>query len=91
VEWLPILRDFGLPTVLVLFFVASSHLREKRMSERLDKVEDEIVTHLTGVIAANTVAQQENTAMQKQVITTLSRLETDCAARMAAHVAEGRT
>ena len=82
-DLLPIVQNFGLPVALTVFFVWSGYLRERRMAERLDTVEDAIREHLKDVVA-------ENTATQKQVLITLARLETDCAARMAAHSAEGR-
>lgn len=59
-EWLTLLGQFGLPIALTVFFVMQGRDREKRMGDRLDKVEDyvrsefaEIVERTTTVIADN--------------------------------------
>ena len=55
-------QQFGLSVALVLFFVWQGNKREKRMSDRLDSVEDFTRDKLTSVVEDNTSAMRDVTS-----------------------------
>lgn len=67
INWIDVLQTFGLPVVLVLFFVWQSKIREDRMSERLDHVEDYMRDQFATVIRENTQIVAENTRVMQQL------------------------
>lgn len=59
-EWMPLIRDVGVPLALVVFFVWQSKLREDRMTKRMDELEDYQRNRME-------TALRENTSVMLQV------------------------
>jgi hypothetical protein len=55
-DMLPFLKEYGVPTALVLLFIYWSWVREKRLNEKLDEVQKERITELVSVVKSNTEA-----------------------------------
>jgi hypothetical protein len=71
-DLLPIVRDFGLPVALVLFFLydskrredrftVASESRELRMGNRIDTLENEFREQLMGALDLSTRVVERNT------------------------------
>lgn len=49
-------QEFGVPLLLVCFFIYWSYLRERRLSDKLDEVQKERIQELLDVVKSNTQA-----------------------------------
>jgi hypothetical protein len=55
-DMLPFIKEYGVPTALVLLFIYWSWVREKRLNDKLDEVQRERITELVSVVKSNTEA-----------------------------------
>jgi len=75
-DWTSTIERLGLAVVLVMFFIVTSWMREKRMAKRIDTLEKQVVS-ISSKLATQTetttaMVKRENEALQK-AIDTLSK------------------
>jgi uncharacterized protein YoxC len=73
IDWITAIERFGLAITLVIFFVVTSWLRERRMAKRIDQLEKQVVS-ISNKLAAQTenttaLIKKENELMQEAIRT----------------------
>lgn len=66
-ELLQLLGQFGVPIALVIFFVIQNRDREKRMADRLDRVEDFVRLEFAEIVEKTTIVISENTRVMQHL------------------------
>lgn len=66
-ELLQLLGQFGVPIALVIFFVIQNRDREKRMADRLDRVEDFVRMEFAEIVEKTTTVIGENTRVMRHL------------------------
>ena len=59
-DFMQLVKDFGVPLALVIFFVLKGDRREAKMGERLGVLEDFIKTSLLGMVKESTEVMKGN-------------------------------
>lgn len=70
-DLMQILGQFGVPIALVIFFVIQNRDREKRMADRLDRVEDFVRMEFAEIVEKTTTVIGENTRVMRHLETWL--------------------
>lgn len=72
-DLMQILGQFGVPIALVIFFVIQNRDREKRMADRLDRVEDFVRMEFSEIVEKTTTVIGENTRVMQNLETWLAQ------------------